>query len=77
MQISSTRKSLQFPQHSTETGHQASYNDFEVIGREKWRITFHVKIEESLLIKIAVYTDMVLAIPYLLLHLKYTDTVIS
>ena len=38
-------------QHTTETGHQSSYDNFEVIGREKSRNTFYLKIKESLLIK--------------------------
>ena len=37
--------------HSTETGHQATYDNFEVIGREKSRNKFYLKVKESLLIK--------------------------
>ena len=38
-------------QHTTDTGHEASYTDFEVIGKEKSRNAFYLKIKESLLIK--------------------------
>ena len=37
--------------HKTSTGHETKYEDFEVIGREKSRNSFHLKIKESLLIK--------------------------
>ena len=37
--------------HTSETGHTASSNDFEIIGREKSRNDYHLKIKESLLIK--------------------------
>ena len=37
--------------HTSETGHTATLDDFEVIGREKSRNTFYLKIKESLLIK--------------------------
>ena len=37
--------------HSTTTKHSATYENFEVIGRERSRNTFHLKIKESLLIK--------------------------
>ena len=37
--------------HKTTTGHETLYENFEVIGREKSRNTFFLKIKESLLIK--------------------------
>ena len=37
--------------HCKTTGHNATPDDFEVIGREKSRNRFHLKIKESLLIK--------------------------
>ena len=37
--------------HKTSTGHETTYEDFEVIGREKSRNSFHLKVKESLLIK--------------------------
>jgi hypothetical protein len=37
--------------HCTTTGHQATHDDFEVIGRERSRNGYHLKIKESLLIK--------------------------
>ena len=37
--------------HTTETQHQGSIENFEVIGRERSRNKFHLKIRESLLIK--------------------------
>ncbi len=38
--------------HKTSTGHETTYEDFEVIGREKSRNSFHLKVKESLLIKV-------------------------
>ena len=37
--------------HATTTEHEATYDDFEVIGRERSRNNFHLKVKESLLIK--------------------------
>ena len=37
--------------HATTTDQQATYEDFEVIGRERSRNNFHLKVKESLLIK--------------------------
>ena len=47
----SKRKPTAVETHSTTTGHDATYENFEVIGREKSRNTFYLKVEESLLIK--------------------------
>ena len=47
----SKQKSTAVETHITTTGHGATYDDFEVIGREKSRNTFYLKIKESLLIK--------------------------
>ena len=47
----SKKKPTAVEQHTTDTGHEASYTDFEVIGKEKSRNTFYLKIKESLLIK--------------------------
>ena len=37
--------------HSTSTSHEATYSDFKIIGRERSRNQFHLKVKESLLIK--------------------------
>ena len=37
--------------HKSETQHEATYDNFEVIGRDRSRNNFHLKIRESLLIK--------------------------
>ena len=47
----SKKKPTAVEQHTTDTGHEASYTDFEVIGKEKSRNAFYLKIKESLLIK--------------------------
>ena len=47
----SKRKPTAVEIHSTTTGHDATYENFEVIGREKSRNTFYLKVKESLLIK--------------------------
>ena len=38
-------------QHILDTKHEASFDDFEIIGRERTRNDFKLKIKESLLIK--------------------------
>ena len=37
--------------HATETEHPASYDDFKIIGRDRSRNNFHLKVKESLMIK--------------------------
>ena len=50
-QSKSKKKPTAVEMHCTTTGHDASYDDFEVIGREKSRNKFYLKVKESLLIK--------------------------
>ena len=37
--------------HATETEHPATYDDFKIIGRDRSRNNFHLKVKESLMIK--------------------------
>ena len=43
----SKRKPTAVEIHSTTTGHDATYENFEVIGREKSRNTFYLKVKEK------------------------------
>ena len=47
----SKQKPTAVNEHTNESGHVASFEDFEIIGREKSRNDYHLKIKESLLIK--------------------------
>ena len=38
-------------EHTNGTGHTAALGDFEIIGRQRSRNDYHLKIKESLLIK--------------------------